>query len=127
MSGLFLFRSGRERWLERPEQNIGCRNRFVNAEHLEDLDVGGIVHARDRLLDSEMALGHLQRDEVVLVISCHRDDRVGALDAGLREKPDLAAIASHHYAPKLSLEPIRTLRIPFDEGHLMSPLDEVAR
>src|ERR1700686_1480333 len=48
-----------DRWLERREQDVGCRHRIVDAEHLEDLDVGRIVDPSDRLLDIEMLLRHL--------------------------------------------------------------------
>src|SRR5947199_7254317 len=82
---------------------------------------------KDGLLDTEMSLGHLQRDQVVLVIGRHGDDRVCALDAGLGEKSHLAPVASHHDAAELSLEPVRTPPILLDEGDLVATLDQVSR
>src|SRR3989441_2106326 len=80
---VLFYRSGGNWGLESPKQHLSGGYSFVNAKRFEDLNVGRVVDSSHGLLDLEVALGHLQRDEVVLVIRGDRDDRVGALDARL--------------------------------------------
>src|SRR5947199_3513113 len=75
----FLFASGGQRRLQRAQQHIGRGHCLVHTEHLEDLDVGRVVDAGDRLLDTKVYLRHLKSDQVVLVIGGDRDDRIGGL------------------------------------------------
>src|SRR5713101_7140619 len=74
-----------------------------------------------------MSLGHLQGDEVVLVVSGDGNDCVSALDAGLRKKLHLATVAAHDDAAELRLEPIGAAAVLLDERDLMAAVEEVAR
>src|ERR1700682_597969 len=123
----FSFGSGRDWRLERSEQDIGRRHRVVDTKHLEDFDVGRVVHTRDGLLDPEMLLRHLQGDEVVLVIGGDRKHCVRALDTGLRKELHLASVSAHDDAAELSLQPVGPPRVPLDEGDLVATLEQVAR
>src|SRR5207249_10519588 len=38
----------------------------------------------------------------------------------------LVAVAAHHDAPELTLQPVRTRRVLLHQGHLVAPLQEVA-
>src|SRR5206468_2280423 len=122
-----FFISGGDRRLERREKHLRRGDGLVDAEHLEDLDVGRVVDSRDRLLHAEVSLGHLERDEVVLVVGGDCDHGIGALDAGLSEEADLAAVAAHDDAAELRLQPVGAPRILLDESDLMSALHEVTR
>src|SRR5437588_12208332 len=88
----FLFASGSERRLQRTQQHIGRGHRFVHAECLEDLDVGRVVDAADRLLDPKVFIRHLQGNEVVLIIGRDSDDRIRPLDTHLSQETDLASV-----------------------------------
>jgi len=77
-----------------------ARHRFIDAEHLEDIDVGRVVHARDRLLHTEVTLGHLPARSGVLIVGGHRDI------ASARSMPVCArnlthSRATHHDAAEL--------------------------
>ena len=79
--------------LDQAQDQVGGRDRRLDAEQLEVLEVARVVAARDHALDAVLLARDLADQDVVLVVAGHRDHEVGALDAGALEHPQLRAVA----------------------------------
>src|SRR5450759_2281604 len=89
----------RYRRLQRREQNISCGNGVVDAEHLEDLDVGRVVDPSDRLLDIEMFLCHCR------AMRLSSSSAVTARIASARSIPVCDRNFTSHPSPRMTMLP----------------------
>ena len=79
--------------LDQAQDQVGGRDRRLDAEQLEVLEVARVVAARDDPLDAVLLARDLADEDVVLVVAGHGDHQVGALDARALEHPQLGAVA----------------------------------
>ena len=79
--------------LDQAQDQVGGRDRGLDAEQLEVLQVPRVVDAGDDAVDQVLLLGHLADEHVVLVVAGDGDHHVGALDAGALEHPQLGRVA----------------------------------
>ncbi len=96
-------------------------------EQLEVLEVARVVDARDHALAEVLLLRDLADEHVVLVVAGHRDDEVGALDAGALEHPQLGRVAVLHGVLELVLDDEVAAAVGLEQRHLVALVDQLAR
>ena len=79
--------------LDQAQDQVGRRDRRLDAEQLEVLEVPRVVDAGDDPLAEVLLLGDLADQQVVLVVAGDGHHEVGALDAGALEHPQLGRVA----------------------------------
>ena len=89
--------------LDQAQDQVGRRDRRLDAQQPEVVVVAGVVDARDDPVAQVLLLGDLADEDVVLVVAGDRDHEVGALDAGALEHPQLGRVAVLHRVLELLL------------------------
>ena len=112
--------------LDQAQDEVGGRDRRLDAEQAEVLEVARIVDPGDDPLDAVLLLGHLADEDVVLVVAGDRDDQVGALDAGALEDPQLGGVAVLDGVLELLLDHAEAAMVGLDERYLALLGDELA-
>ena len=112
--------------LDEVEDQVGRRDRRLDAEQLEVLEVARVVAAGDDPLAEVLLLGDLADEDVVLVVAGDGHDEVGALDAGALEHPQLGAVAVLDGVLELLLDAQVGAAVVLDERDLLPVADELA-
>ena len=106
--------------LDDAQDAAGGAHRLVDRQAPEERLVLRVVDARDGARHVEAHLGHLARDQVVLVVAGDRRHDVGARHAGLRLVAPFAAVVGDHDAAQLVGDRPGAARVLLDHDDLVA-------
>ena len=113
--------------LDQAQDQVGRRDRRLDAQQLEVLEVARVVAARDDPRDAVLLARDLADQDVVLVVAGDGDHEVGALDPGALQHPQLGAVAVLDAVLELLLDDRVAVLVGLDDRHLVPLLDQLPR
>src|SRR4051812_4366206 len=117
---------GRHLVLDEAQDQVGGRDRGLDAQQLEPLQVARVVDAGDDALAEVLLARDLADQQVVLVVAGDGDDQVGALDPGALEDPQLGGVAVLDRVLELLLDRQVATTVVLDQRDLVALADQLA-